>query len=241
MPCHDHTYNLDMCGRYQLKVPWRVIYEAYAEFLGEKIANGVASAFTPKYNACPSQSMPILKVDGDTPKLELARWGLIPSWTKGQPTLAPINAKCETAATSGMFRQAMERRRCLVPVDGFFEWQGEKPNKRPHFIHLKDSSMFSFAGMWERWKPDPDAEPVDTFTIITTSPNDLMQQIHNRMPVILAKDDYARWLDRNNTAADVAGLLMPFPADRMEAWQVSTRVNTPKNNDSTLSDPIPSA
>lgn len=193
----------------------------------------------PRYNIAPSTLCPVVRLDReDQPGLSLAKWGLIPSWTKGDPKLAPINAKCETAATSGMFRQAMERRRCLVPADGFYEWQGAKPPKQPHFIRLKQGESFCFAGLWERWKPDEQSEAIDTFTILTTSPNELMKPLHNRMPVILAKPDYPRWLSRENKAGDVADLLEPFPAEQMEAWPVSTKVNAPKNEGKELTERI---
>jgi putative SOS response-associated peptidase YedK len=116
----------------------------------------------PRFNIAPSQRMPIVRADGaGSPELAAAHWGLIPSWTK-EPKLKPINARAETVATSGMFRQAFTRRRCLVPADGFYEWQGLKPPKQPFFIHRKDDRQFAFAGLWERWHP-PGAEPVDTY------------------------------------------------------------------------------
>jgi putative SOS response-associated peptidase YedK len=134
-----------------------------------------------------------------------------------------------------MFRQAVARRRCLVPADGFFEWQGSKPPKQPYFIHMRSDEPFAFAGLWERWRPDaPDAEPLDTFTILTTSPNELMSPIHNRMPVIIAGKDYDRWLDRTVETAGVADLLKPYPAEEMEAYTVSTRVNNVRNDERDL-------
>ena len=145
------------------------------------------------------------------------------------PKLQPINAKSETAATSGMFRRAMERRRCLVPADGFYEWKGAKPPKQPYFIHLKDGAPFAFAGLWERWTPEEGAKPVDTFTILTTEPNDLMRPLHNRMPVNIDSRDYGRWLDGESPPSAVADLLKPYRAEGMEAWPVSTRVNRPGN------------
>ena len=217
-----------MCGRYTLRELDLLRAGLGFEMLGD--FEEFTEHVDPRgmFNIAPSQQCPIVRLNkDDKPVIGLAKWGLIPSWTKGKPKMQPINAKCETAATSGMFRQAMARRRCLIPADGFYEWQGAKPPKQPWFIHMKNDALFSFAGLWERWKGDDDSDPIDTFTILTTTPNDLMKPLHNRMPVILAQDDYARWLDRNKGSADVADLLKPFAADRMEAWPVSTQVNKP--------------
>jgi putative SOS response-associated peptidase YedK len=137
-----------------------------------------------------------------------------------------------------MFRQAMAQRRCLVPADGFYEWQGAKPPKQPYFIRMRDDSLFAFAGLWERWKPAEDAESIDTFTIITTSPNELMKSIHNRMPVIVAREDYDKWLSRETSPADLAALLKPYDAALMEARLVGTKVNKPDNNGPELIEPI---
>lgn len=152
----------------------------------------------PRFNIAPSQHVSVVRRNSaGRPQLDLVRWGLIPHFTRGKPKVQPINARAETIATSGMFRQSFEKRRCLVPADGFYEWQKTGDGKRPMNIHRKDDGLFAFAGLWERWQPpEPDAEPVDTFTIITTAPNVMMAPIHSRMPVILAERDYARWLDR---------------------------------------------
>lgn len=191
------------------------------------------------FNISPSNHVPIVRIDSKGQRVAtLAKWGLIPSWTKGKPKLAPINARAETVASSGMFRQAFERRRCLVPADGFYEWHGAKPPKQPYFIHMKDDGVFAFAGLWERWKAEEDAEPVDTFTIITTTPNEVAKPIHNRMPVILAPDDYGRWLDRDRKGTDVAELLKPFDPTKMDAYKVSTKVNRPGFSDPSLVEPV---
>jgi putative SOS response-associated peptidase YedK len=137
-----------------------------------------------------------------------------------------------------MFRQAMDRRRCLIPADGFYEWKGAKPPKQPFFIHRRDDDVFCFAGLWERWKPGPDVEPVDTFTILTTSPNSLMADIHNRMPVILEEKDYPLWLDRSVPGKGVQDLLKPYPPELLEAYPVSTFVNSPKNEGPECSEPV---
>ncbi len=186
----------------------------------------------PRFNIAPSQHVPVIRINAaGHPQLDLVRWGLIPHFTKGKPKVQPINARAETIATSGMFRQAFEKRRCLVPANGFYEWQMTDDGKRPMNIHRKDDGLFAFAGLWERWRAEPDSEPVDTFTIITTAPNEMMSPIHNRMPVILAERDYARWLDREVSGKAAAEVLRPYDGDDYVAEPISTRINSPRNDD----------
>jgi len=217
-----------MCGRYTAR---RIDVRRYGVEYTEPWFEEFSEHGKPqRFNIAPSLTVPIVRIDSQGRRAaRLAKWGLIPPWTKGKPRLQPINAKCETAATSAMFRQSMQSRRCLVPADGFFEWQGAKPPKQPWFIHLRNDESFAFAGLWERWRPDENADPIDTFTILTTDPNDLMKPIHNRMPVIIDAKDYQRWLDRELPAQAVADLLKPYPAELMEAHKVSTKVNDPRN------------
>lgn len=158
------------------------------------------------------------------------RWGLIPSWAD-DPAIGNrlINARSETAAEKPSFRSAIKQRRCLVPVDGFYEWQATgKKTKQPHLIRLKDGQPFALAGLWERWTA-PDGELVESFTILTTDANAMMQPIHDRMPVILSREDYDRWLDAGTPLEEIKGLLRQFPADQMENFPVSTVVNNPRN------------
>jgi putative SOS response-associated peptidase YedK len=136
----------------------------------------------------------------------------------------------ETVATSGMFRQAFQRRRCLQVADGFYEWRKENGEKQPYFIRFPDDRTFGFAAIWERWKPDPDAEPIDTVCHVTTTPNKLMKPIHDRMPVILRPDDYDLWLDRDADPSKLKALLRPFPDGELETYPVSKIVNSPKND-----------
>ena len=226
-----------MCGRYTL----RRIDLIRGGFDASLLPSFEEFTERPRFNIAPSQAIPVVRLDASGKRvLGTVRWGLIPSWTKGKPKNQPINARAETLATSGMFRQAFERRRCLVPADGFYEWRklADSKTKQPMFVHRRDDGVFAFAGLWERWRPDPDAEPVDTCTIITTTPNELMAPIHDRMPVILDPADYPRWLDRDTPAADVAGLLRPYPPDAMEARPVSTKVNSPRNDDEECVKPL---
>jgi putative SOS response-associated peptidase YedK len=208
-----------MCGRYTLMkladllklIPW---LQAPAEILERQS----------RYNVAPSQVMPIIVSANGGAQLHTAKWGFVPSWTKGKPKLQPINAKSETVATSGMFRRAFQQRRCLVPADGFYEWQGAKPPKQPYFIRMRDGSAFAFAGLWERSHPDG-PEALETFTILTTTPNELMKPIHDRMPVIIPLDRYRQWLGGEQPQE----LLKPYDADAMEAFPISTRVNNVRN------------
>jgi len=184
----------------------------------------------PRFNVAPSQFAPIVRRDASNNiSIDLITWGLVPSWTHGTPKIKPINARAETVSTSGMFRQAFSRRRCLVPADGFYEWQGTKPPKQPMFIHFPDDRSFAFAGLWERWKPAPDAEPLDTFTIITTTANTEMSPIHSRMPVILDEKDYEQWLAPEPAGEAVGKLLRPYHDGVIETYPVSTLVNKPAN------------
>jgi putative SOS response-associated peptidase YedK len=229
-------YNWGMCGRY---VARRIDFRRFGVEFEEPWFEEFSEHGSPmRFNIAPSLEVPVVRTNSAGARIaRLVRWGLVPSWTKGKPKVQPINAKCETAATSGMFRQAMGRRRCLVPADGFYEWRGKTPPKQPYFIHMKDDEPFAFAGLWERWKPAEDAEPVDTFTILTTDANDLMRPIHNRMPVILNAADYQRWLDRELPAQAVADLLKPYPSELMTARTVSTKVNNARNAGPELIEP----
>lgn len=216
-----------MCGRYTLvnlksfvdDLPWASLFPG-------------AEDLPARYNIAPTQNVPILANRGDG-RVELARWGLIPSWAK-DPTIGSrmINARAETVAEKPSFRSALRKRRCLVPADGFFEWKtlpGEKL-KQPMYIRFKSGRPFAFAGLWEVWRP-PEATDgwVVSCTLLTTTPNALMRDIHDRMPVILPRESYETWL----TPADTTGLealLLPYPADDMEAYPVTPAVGNPRHD-----------
>jgi putative SOS response-associated peptidase YedK len=159
------------------------------------------------------------------------RWGLVPSWAK-DAKLAPINAKAETLASKPMFRSLLKSRRCVIPTDGFYEWQkvpGQK-GKVPYRIELKDRSLFGFAGLWDTWK-GPDGKEVPTFAIVTTKPNEVVAPIHDRMPVILTPEAEVVWLDPAVTEAKaLAECLKPYPESEVKAYVVSTLVNAPAND-----------
>jgi putative SOS response-associated peptidase YedK len=221
-----------MCGR--------VVQASGPDLLGLRIVSSSEGRdrrggnLPPRYNAAPSQELWAIRQHPETRErtLDLLSWGLIPYWMEAKPKPPPINAKAETVAKAPMFRDAYRRRRCIVPIDAFFEWKavlGTKV-KQPFAIAMADRSPFGLAGLWENWKA-PTGEWVRTFAVITTSANDLVAEIHDRMPAILTPQDYDRWL---GPEADPGELLRPFPRELMTLWPVSTRVNTPKNDDPDL-------
>lgn len=193
---------------------------------------------TPRYNVAPSQDIPIVRLGRGGRELAPARWGLIPSWTRDPATAnAPINARSETAADKPTFRAALRQRRCLIPVDGFYEWRREGKAKQPYYIHRRDDGLFAFAGLWERWS-DHAGNSIDSCTILTTTPNSLMQPIHDRMPVIVDPIDYVAWLDPKTPPAAVATMMHPSPPAELEAFPVATTVNSPKNDGPDLITPV---
>jgi putative SOS response-associated peptidase YedK len=169
----------------------------------------------------------------------LLRWGLVPFWAK-DPKIGSrmINARSETVATKPAFRAAFRRRRCLVLADGFYEWQKVQGGKQPHYVRLKDGSPFAFAGLWERWQGESQGM-VESCTLLTTEPNDLIRPLHNRMPVILQPQAYSLWLDtETDDAQALQALLRPFPSEGMLAYPVSRWVNSPANDDQRCIEPV---
>jgi putative SOS response-associated peptidase YedK len=187
---------------------------------------------SPRYNIAPSQPVAVVPNDGQM-RLDYYVWGLIPSWSK-DPSIGSrlINARGETLAEKPSFRSAFRRRRCLILADGFFEWKqipGSKI-KTPMYIHLKSGQPFAFAGLWESWN-SPDGSNVLSCTIITTTPNALMEPIHNRMPVILPASAYTRWLEPGEQdPTTLQALIQPYSPEAMSAYPVSTLVNRPEND-----------
>jgi putative SOS response-associated peptidase YedK len=226
-----------MCGRYRLTAKERYIRDHFG--LDED------PSWTPRWNIAPSQHVATIRQDAKEPKriFSLLRWGLIPYWAKDASIgFKTINAMSETAAGKPAFRDAIRQRRCLIPADGFFEWKKLGPKeKQPYNFGMIDDSVFSFAGLWERWR-DPAGEIVGTCTILTTKPNSLVADVHDRMPVILKPDDYDLWLDPGVTdAALVAHCLKPFDPRLMKKYPVSTRVNRPENDDEECGREVPVA
>lgn len=197
----------------------------------------------PRYNVAPSQPVAaIVQIpESDQWQWVWLRWGLIPSWAKDQAIgYKLINARSETVAEKPSFRYAFKHRRCLIPTNGFYEWQrleGSKTKKQPYFIGLEDEDTFAFAGLWERWESKA-GDTLETCTILTTEANDLVSPIHDRMPVILHAQDYDQWLDPNFKQTDkLQELLKPYAA-AMKAYPVSIKVNSPKNDSPECSQPI---
>ena len=222
-----------MCGRYTNRLTWSEIVKLYRITSRQPALN-----LQPRYNIAPTQDVAAVRRAAGSADRELAmlRWGLVPSWAKDIAIGARmINARAETLAEKPSFRSAFKSRRCLIVADGFYEWQKQpKGPKQPFLIGLKDGEPFAFAGLWERWEKSPDDKPVESCTIVTTEANDLLKPIHDRMPVILAPDDYDAWLDVAGNSPDKArALLQPFPSERMAMSSVSTRVNSVRNDDPT--------
>ena len=211
-----------MCGRFALASDDREMMSRF------HLSATVQARAT--YNAVPGMFSPIILRKSPN-KAILARWGLVPHWAKDHRIgYKMINARAEGIENKPSFRRAFRSQRCLVPTTGFYEWKSVEGEKVPFFIHLKDQSLFAFAGLWEEWK-DAEGRPLITFTIITTTPNDLVSPIHDRMPVILSNEDVETWLDPNVTEPErLLPLLDPYPQKTMEAYPVSTLVNSPRND-----------
>jgi putative SOS response-associated peptidase YedK len=185
----------------------------------------------PHYNIAPTQLVPAIS-NTHPDRLDFFRWGLVPSWAKDISIgNRLINARAETLADKPAFRTALRRRRCLVPADGFYEWRKEGGKiKTPLFIHLRSGEPFALAGLWDTWH-SADGSEMPSLTIITTAPNELMKTIHDRMPAIVRREDYARWLAPEEAdPEELAGVLKPYPAEEMEAYPVSPRVNKPAHD-----------
>jgi putative SOS response-associated peptidase YedK len=208
-----------MCGRYTLYTDLDRLIEQFELFR--------AADIQPRYNIAPSQMVPVVRQAEEGRELVAMRWGLIPSWAKDEKAgYSMINARAETVAEKPAFR----RRRCLIPVDGFYEWKKLERAKQPFHVRLRNGEPFAFAGLWEHWQ-GPEGRTVESCAIIVTDANELMRPIHDRMPVILDRGSYATWLDPNLTDAErLKALLAPYPNERMEAQPVSAAVNSPKND-----------
>jgi putative SOS response-associated peptidase YedK len=245
-----------MCGRYGRRADKQRI----AEWM-QAHDTGVFddSYFAPSYNVAPQSWQPVVRLGAETGERELTvmRWGLVPGWSKdGKAGYSTINARAETITTSPAYREAIKRRRCLVPADWFYEWQKlDAKTKQPYAIALKDGDLFAFAGLWETWRDKATGQgatgqgatgkgakgqtatgqsatslALETYTIITTDPNELTERFHDRMPVILKPSDYQRWLEPGEPSHLPVDLLRPFPADEMKAWKVGPDVGNVRNN-----------
>jgi len=221
-----------MCGRFTLTVDPADLREAFQNYT-------FPEQYSPRYNIAPTQ--PILAIPNDAKnQADFFLWGLIPGWAK-DPIIGGrlINARAETLAEKPSFRGGFKYKRCLIPTDGFYEWQARPGTKAkvPHFIHMQDRRPFAFAGLWDEWH-SPDGGVLRSATIITTVPNELMAPLHNRMPVIISPEHYEEWLDPAPRAPEsLQPLLQPYAAAAMAAYPVSTLVNSPENDTPTLIQP----
>jgi len=209
-----------MCGRFALKNPQAL--KAAFDLAG-------MPELPPRYNIAPTQDIAIIRADSGGRHLSLAHWGLIPSWAKAADSgYSTINARAETVDTKPSFRAPFKRHRCIVPADGFYEWHEEGGIKIPHHIGRTDGAPFAMAGLWDVWKgPEGD---VTSCTIIVTEANAFMKRLHERMPVILAPADYARWLDPDNhDTVSLKPLLAPAPEEGFTVWPVSRELNNPRH------------
>lgn len=209
-----------MCGRFSLTVNEAELNEFFETAGGD-------APYEARYNCAPTQMLAV--ITNEKPRqLSYFRWGLIPGWAK-DPSIGNkmINARAETITEKPSYRTALRARRCLVPADAFYEWK-QNGDKVPYRIYLKNSRLLAFAGLWDRWRT-PDGNEISSFTIITTGANRFMQPIHNRMPVILRREDEQLWLGSDN-AAELLELLRPYPDEEMEAYPVSKLINSAAND-----------
>lgn len=235
-----------MCGRYVSATPAQQLAE---EFHVDAVK---ADDLPAKYNVAPTDDVYAVALSREgVRQLGTFRWGLVPSWAK-DPSIGArmINARAETVSTNASFKTAMRRRRCIIPADGFYEWQRlgdddgpkkKKVRKQPFFIRRRDGKPLALAGLWEVWKPrdDPDADWLRSTTVITGEPNELVARLHDRMPVILPEEAWDTWLDRDNEDVDaLMELLVPYPAELMEAYPVETLVNSVQNDGPELIAPL---
>jgi putative SOS response-associated peptidase YedK len=214
-----------MCGRFTLRTPASELVEIFRLVRSMEVS--------PRYNIAPTQPVAAVR-ERPTGRREMIplHWGLVPWWSKDRHGAARmINARSETVATRPAFRNLFRSHRCLIPADGFYEWQKTAGrSKQPYFISLRDGRPFAFAGLWDRWQ-GADSSVLESCTILTTDTNDLLRELHDRMPVILNSEDYDRWLSpESGDPEQPNALLAPYPSERMQLWPVSTVVNNARND-----------
>jgi putative SOS response-associated peptidase YedK len=236
-----------MCGRFRVTRKKEILEEAFAAV--DEDESAWMPPFRERYNVAPGQQVaavrqPALSKDASSPVRTLSplRWGLLPPWSKQlSDGYKMINARAETAAERPSFRAAMRERRCLIPADGFYEWRTEGKTKLPFCFTMADESVFALAGLWERWR-SPEGASIESCTILTTTPNELLRDVHDRMPVILPREHWELWLDPGFTrVSELQPMLAPYPAEQMRRYRVSPRVNQVKNDDAECSAPVEAA
>lgn len=215
-----------MCGRYTITVSFEELLQRYY------IDDTTVPFHRPRYNVAPMQMVPAVINDGRQNRIGQLRWGLVSSWAKDESMAGKmINARAETLLEKASFKKLINRKRCIIPIDSFYEWKKVNGKKQPMRIMLKDESIFSLAGLYDTWVNPTNGEKVSTFTIITTNPNQLVADVHDRMPVILSRENEGSWLDRENAnIGELLDLLKPYPAEEMTAYPVSTMVGNVKND-----------
>jgi len=214
-----------MCGRFTLHTPESRIREAF------NLEQTAPLGLKPRYNIAPSQQVPIVR-DTDTGReMVMARWGLVPHWSKEPKTkYSTINARIESVAEKPVYRSPFKHRRCLIPADGFFEWKVVNGHKIPHHIRLRDGGVFALAGLWDRWEGE--GENLESFSIIVMRANDVMKPLHERMPAIIAPAHYDLWLDARITDKnELLGFLNSAPSSQLMTYPISTWVNSPQHDD----------
>ena len=222
-----------MCGRFGLTRPDKLDLQRF----------GVSDVPTqvPRFNIPPSSDILVVRERKGVTEAEMIRWGLVPSWAK-DPSIGNrmANVRSDTALEKTSFRAAMQKRRCLIPADVFFEWQDVPGQKRrkPYAVAMKDGEIFALGGVWEAWRPKEGGDWVITCAILTTEPNELLAPIHDRMPVMVRERDYSRWLSPATTPTEVTRLVASYPADDMRAWEVGLVVNDPKTDDARVIAPM---
>jgi putative SOS response-associated peptidase YedK len=232
-----------MCGRYAFFTPVEAIVRLF------QVREQHAAEVAPRYNVAPTQEAPIVRLsafldedESHVPVRELAwaRWGLVPFWARERSIgNRMINARGETVAAKPAFRAPFRKRRCIVPADGFYEWQKTASGKQPWYIRAASGRPLAFAGLWELWDPPEGGAPLASFAIVTTSASSFMRPLHDRMPVVLDAEGVDAWLDPGAPPGELQRLLAPAPEDALEAWPVSRRVNSPFNEDPSLVAPDP--
>ncbi len=211
-----------MCGRYTLATPVGRLAEEFG-------FDSSSTEFRTSYNVAPTRQVPVVLAEGGKRRLEMLRWGLVPSWADDPGIGARmINARSETAPEKPSFRRAFRDRRCLIPADGFYEWKRENGGKQPYYFRMQGGRPFAFAGLWESWTKDGE---ISSCAILTTAANEVVAGIHDRMPVILPSRHYEAWLDPEAERDELTDLLVPYPGDDLETYPVSRFVNSPGNDD----------
>jgi putative SOS response-associated peptidase YedK len=224
-----------MCGRFTQKAPWEKVKKEF------KVASDSGTLIKPRFNIAPAQMIAAVRVLEGARELSALKWGLVPAWAKeAEIGHRMINARAETLSEKPSFREAFRRRRCIIPASGFYEWQKKGSGaKQPYYFYLKDKDVFGFAGLWEEWLDKETGEVLETCTIITTEANQVLEPVHDRMPVILKPEDYEQWLDpQENVSERLQKLLAPYPPAEMTSHAVSRSVNYPDADSPELIEPL---